>query len=464
MRGALLVGLMVLVSGMLGAQAAFGCSCVGPDSEDPREELANADAAAFVEALERRMENEQRAVYRMRVIERFKGDIGDEIEVVTRAGGASCGLGMAVGEQSGLLLGRDAEGNWTSGSCSQRSRERLRNGMQAPRPQSSGPIRLLIGGQFGPNRIGALDARGRLVRMGAGEDRVGGIAPCPGGRRVIEVVSSRSGRYSLAVRDMATLEVRRTHDLALSQRVAGDYLYGIEHPTGVRCESADGRVALLATGGEEGSRLILVTGGAEDTLWRTEGPASPLVFGGRYGWVQAEGRLLRVDLHTGRSRALGAPTPEEPVAVSPDGRRLISVQRELHGTPRGRGRFSLLDARTGRSMRVLPLADAVDAHWLGRHDLVLRTDRKLHFMDDRWRVRRTVKFGLAPAVVADGRLLLVSVGVLVTYGRDGNAVGAPQPLFSRVAYALAVLPKPARKRARSARACAWRGLRPPAIT
>ena len=58
------------------------------------------------------------ATYLFRVEQVYKGEIENRVEVVTPAGGAACGLELAVGDRAGLLLTRD--GNvWRSGLCSQ---------------------------------------------------------------------------------------------------------------------------------------------------------------------------------------------------------------------------------------------------------------------------------------------------------------------------------------------------------
>ena len=59
------------------------------------------------------------ATYLFRVEQVYKGDeIDSRIEVVTPAGGAACGLELAVGDRVGLLLTRDGD-VWRSGLCSQ---------------------------------------------------------------------------------------------------------------------------------------------------------------------------------------------------------------------------------------------------------------------------------------------------------------------------------------------------------
>ena len=58
------------------------------------------------------------ARYRFRVEQVYRGDVENRAEVVTPAGGAACGLELAVGDRVGLLLTRDGD-EWTSGLCSQ---------------------------------------------------------------------------------------------------------------------------------------------------------------------------------------------------------------------------------------------------------------------------------------------------------------------------------------------------------
>jgi hypothetical protein len=96
------------------AADAFACSCIQPNLV---RDLPRADGAFVGTVLERRVER-QTAIYLFRVEQVYKGEIENRVEVVTPADGASCGLEVAVGQRTGLLLTR-AGGEWRSGLCSQ---------------------------------------------------------------------------------------------------------------------------------------------------------------------------------------------------------------------------------------------------------------------------------------------------------------------------------------------------------
>ena len=404
-----------VLAAALGAQAAFGCSCAPPGSYDGRESFADAGAAIYGEVLERRASGET-VTYRMRVIERFKGDVGAEVEVDTAANGGMCGLGLQVGDQRGLLL-YQREGRWRGGLCGQRSLEELREAAQAPRPRSSGPIRMVVAGEFGAERVAALDARGRLVRVGLGEGDAARIAACPGGRRVLEGVHREGAGWSLAVRDVATMKVRSTLDLDLDP---GRYTEAVFD---LRCDSADGRLARIGVmGGEGGASVISVDGRAFARTWRAasgEMRLPRIALGRRYAWIVVNGQLLRVDPVSGAVRDLGARPGEMVLAVSPDERRLLT------GTGYGGSHVHQIDARTGSVIRSLDAASAQLAHWIDGRSIALALEDGLRFSDDRGRVRATQRSGSHVAAVAAARVTVVNGRVMQTYDAKGGRSARP---------------------------------------
>ena len=104
---------LTLLSLVLAADA-YACSCRPVDLQ---RDLPTADGAFIGTVLERSVGG-QAATYRFRVEQIYKGDIENRAEVVTPAGGAACGLELAVGDRVGLLLQRDGD-VWRSGLCSQ---------------------------------------------------------------------------------------------------------------------------------------------------------------------------------------------------------------------------------------------------------------------------------------------------------------------------------------------------------
>jgi hypothetical protein len=107
------LALLTLLCLTLSAEA-YACSCRPVDLQ---RDLPTADGAIVGTVLERSVSG-QTATYRFRVEQIYRGDVESRAEVVTPAGGAACGLELAVGDRVGLLLTRD--GNvWRSGLCSQ---------------------------------------------------------------------------------------------------------------------------------------------------------------------------------------------------------------------------------------------------------------------------------------------------------------------------------------------------------
>ena len=105
---------LLLLLCLTAAADASACSCRPVDLQ---RDLPAADGAIIGAVLERSISGDT-ATYLFRVEQVYKGEIENRVEVVTPAGGAACGLELAVGDRAGLLLTRD--GNvWRSGLCSQ---------------------------------------------------------------------------------------------------------------------------------------------------------------------------------------------------------------------------------------------------------------------------------------------------------------------------------------------------------
>lgn len=104
---------LMLLSLVVTAEA-YACSCRPVDLQ---RDLPTADGAIIGTVLARSVSG-QTATYRFRVEQIYRGDVENRVEVVTPAGGAACGLELAVGDRVGLLLERDG-GVWRSGLCSQ---------------------------------------------------------------------------------------------------------------------------------------------------------------------------------------------------------------------------------------------------------------------------------------------------------------------------------------------------------
>ncbi len=134
---------------------AHACSCA---SGDPRDALHDSDAA-FVGALKSRDDNgDGRSVYTFSVRRSIKGGLGSPVEVESATDGATCGFEVRVGRRIGILLHRQGDGDWSGGLCTQIDPDVLiAAGRPLPRPDGEGPIRLIVGGNFGEARVLALD-------------------------------------------------------------------------------------------------------------------------------------------------------------------------------------------------------------------------------------------------------------------------------------------------------------------
>ena len=116
-----LLGVAAVLLATLTADAS-ACSCAPVDLE---RDLPRADGAFIGTLLERRepppanvQASDDAVTLLFRVEQVYKGEIDGRVEVVTNRGGASCGLGTAVGERVGLLLDRE-RGAWRGGLCGQ---------------------------------------------------------------------------------------------------------------------------------------------------------------------------------------------------------------------------------------------------------------------------------------------------------------------------------------------------------
>jgi len=194
-------------------QPASACSCAWGD---PRERLENADTA-FVGRVISHVGPQQGLIrssadpvtYTFEVEASVKGDIGEQVEVVSAASGASCGFefGIPNGERAGILLHLDNHGNFRSGLCSTIDPDVLLEITGArPAPDGSGPLRFLIAGQFGGSRLFALDNLGRTLAYGDGNEPAGGVSVCPGDTHSIEVFGAPN-EVKVGVRDLRTFEI-----------------------------------------------------------------------------------------------------------------------------------------------------------------------------------------------------------------------------------------------------------------
>jgi hypothetical protein len=203
---AVLIPTMVVFPG-----TARACSCALPE---PRDAIAESDAAFVGRLLDRSgggsiFGGGGETTFLFAVDDDVKGNLGAEVEVATPASGGNCGLEVGEGSRVGLFLTLSASDTWTSSLCSQIEPEvLLRAAAPLPAPDGTGPIRLLVGGNFGEARVMSLDQAGRTLAYGYGKGDVFDIDVCPGGRRSVESVAhGRNG--ALVVRDVGSLAIVR---------------------------------------------------------------------------------------------------------------------------------------------------------------------------------------------------------------------------------------------------------------
>ncbi|MGZ8571312.1 MAG: hypothetical protein ACXWW5_03710 [Actinomycetota bacterium] len=303
-------------------RTAHACSCAEPE---PRDAIASHDAAFVGTLIDRReggpdipaWDDLRVDTFRFTVEHDIKENLGTEVEVVASSDGTSCGLEVPVGTRTGLFLTLSNDA-WTSGLCSQVQPEKLLAAADPlPAPEGQGPIRLLVGGNFGEARVMALDARGRTLAYGYGEGDVYDIAVCPGGHRSVESVTKRRNG-SLVVRDVASLAVIRRVPIVQTQ-----------FPS----------IYLVACLDERGDHLLAIDEVHPETrVHEVQGDDVTVVFAARAAWGAAvedgvpylvidRTRFGSVDIETGRFEEITRlPAHTNSVRVSPDGRWVAATR------------------------------------------------------------------------------------------------------------------------------------------
>jgi hypothetical protein len=431
----LLAVLAVVVASALAASAgpARACSCAPIDA---RAALASADGAFIGTFLERRVSGQPTssaapAVYVFRVLEPVKGLIGSTVEVVAPVSGASCGIEVEVGATIGLFLDRQGS-TWTSSLCAQIAPSRLREAARPlPRPDGRGAAAFLVAGRFGAMSALALDARGRTLAYGRGDEDVLALAVCPGSRRTVEVVKGRAIR----------LVVRRLPDLRVVRRRTLPVFRDASVTPSLHC--ADTRAAdvrLFWTDlNQQGRTARILWIGAQRTrvLWRGTALFSAL---GRERAFVAAGvrgdRLLRVALATGRATALVRVAPTSSgLFASSDGRRLAAVSSSWL-TLAEVGGSGVTTRRVRVSGCCVPRVLFLPGGRLAVSDGSLRI-----FAADLRELGRVGNWGTSATVFRDGRAVgLEWGGALVSAVLPRGPARRIRTLPSPVAYALVAIP------------------------
>lgn len=347
------------------AVPAKACSCaIG----DPRDALAQSDGAFIGTLLSQTPDpgdGGESSTYTFTVDEEVKGDLDGTIEVHSASNGASCGLEVPIGGQTGLFL-RDDGGVWWSSLCSQIDPDELRAAAEPlPEPDGEGPIKMLMSGSYGEAGIVALDSQGRTLAYGNREPDSGLIHVCPGSERFLEAYGDWR-RPDLAVRDTSTLDVMRTIDLPI-----GDD--GLRHLSivSLACDE-DASTIYVAT--------IKESGDSEDIVFKITGDEVKRFYRGKVGDFHFEGTDLWVT-EGGRARflvKLDLAAPErDGIATVPDN------SREPRVSPNGkwvvlraggdRSKLVVVNTETGHvRSKTLPEGVSGEALWL--------TNRRIAFL------------------------------------------------------------------------------------
>lgn len=321
--GATLALVLTLLTPVVSAPPASACSCA---PLEPRDALLRADGAVIGRVTDIRDGGPERfgspsRVTTIAVEEEIKGDLGDEIEVLGGVDGGSCGLEVGEGARVALILSID-DGHWSSSLCATSTPRALRTAaMPLPAPDGHGPIRFVVGGDFGEARLVALDAEGRTLAYGWGQGDTYDVAVCPGGERIVEGFA-QGDLGAVAVRDTATLEVVRRVPL-LRARFPSVY-----H---VACLDPEGRSIVAIEGGANEIRVFAVDGAEADEVFTSPGSGWLASISGGVPYVEPRGEeLLAVNVATGETTPVleGVRLPGEPV-VSPDG-RYVAAHRIGH--------------------------------------------------------------------------------------------------------------------------------------
>ena len=305
-RRSALVPLLAFLLVLATAQAAHACSCA---PGDPRDALHRADGAFVGTFVGRTEVDDQTAIYSFEVETAVKGTIGATVDVRSSSNGASCGLEVGIGQRIGLLLDTAEDGEWTSGLCSQIDAEVLLQAAQPlPPPDGVGPVRFVVGGNLGENRLMALDRKGRTLGYGAGEGDAKDVDVCPGAARVLEAVVVHR-KAQLVLRELPSLDVVRTITLVETGRP------WLPHAA---CLRGNGGRLLAFERHRAEYWLHEVTGSTDHVVWH--GHARDVTIQDGRAFVIDGRDLFEVNVRSG-VLGLVAPVPAhvQGVTISPDG-------------------------------------------------------------------------------------------------------------------------------------------------
>lgn len=274
----LTVALALLTTLLVGpAERALACSCAPSDPIDSLDRSDGAFVGTFTEShpTDPPVDNSgEDTIYTFTVDEPIKGEFGDIAEVHSAFSGASCGLEIPPGEQAGLFLTKDAQGNWNSNLCATIAPDDLRAAAQ-PRqePTGNGPPAFIWGGSYGDARVMTLDAEGRVLAYGGGDGDTAHLGVCEGSGSVSEHYyrfDETAFAQVIAMRDLSTMDVSwqtelpsnnrsyvEIHDLACPNNEVV-YAYALRYVEGV----PSGRLLTITDGHVTKTDFGVSTGGS----------------------------------------------------------------------------------------------------------------------------------------------------------------------------------------------------------
>ncbi len=124
--------LLTAVLALTFSATAHACSCIG--ASNPKKEIRKSKGAAWVKVVKKtvkrgdeRFMGDEEAVYRLRILRDYKGNLRRHVTIRTSLQSASCGLNLRRGQKLGLLFYRQ-KGRLASNLCLVRSRKYLEQG------------------------------------------------------------------------------------------------------------------------------------------------------------------------------------------------------------------------------------------------------------------------------------------------------------------------------------------------
>ena len=347
---------------LMAARAASACSCAGGE---PRDRLVEADAALVGTVTDRSggLLDVGTVTVTIAVEHDLKGNLGDEVQIETNAQGSACGLELGEGARTGLFLTLEGD-HWTSSLCQQIDPETLLKAAEPlPEPTGEGPVRFLVGGNFGEARVLALDARGRTLAYGWGDGHVYDLQVCPGGRLAVESVSAdRVG--ALVVRDVTTMAVIRQIEIV---RTKFPSIYE------VACLDADANHLLAIEEAGREVRVHEVNGEDARIVFSERGDAWGNTIEDGVPYLSLGRELGRVDVATGTWIPIAELPPDVWGArLSPDGRWVAGTRYggALPGEPPSDIVVFPVDGGPMRSIPMVGWNDGGYVHWLSSDRLL----------------------------------------------------------------------------------------------